>query len=147
MDTEDNVSVTSPGERSVSVVTVQPRIEVTEHGPYRTVGEVAIYDTGGTLLRASGTWCLCRCGGSSNQPFCDVTHGVKGFDGAESADRRGRWVARMTAAADDVGLPSDPGFRSTFVAYLEWGTRLAVANSQPDATVIGHAPIPHWDGT
>jgi hemoglobin len=58
--------------------------------------------------------------------------------------QRRRWVARMTEAADEVGLPSDPGFRSTFVAYLEWGTRLAVANSQPDATVIEHAPIPHW---
>jgi CDGSH-type Zn-finger protein/truncated hemoglobin YjbI len=358
----------------------EPVIVVTEHGPYRVVGEVAIYDAAGTLLRRGGTWCLCRCGGSRNKPFCDATHGVKGFDGAESADhgsiadrrdryrtdgmtvlddrsrcahfgqcterlpvvfradgepfvdphaappaviagvvtgcpsgalayavgddgdpveiaaeasirpivdgpyrvrgmvqvvgadgrsyerrerqtlcrcgqsankpfcdgshwfaefrdplppdlikqaptlfewvgglaalerltshfydmilsepdpileplfrgmdpghprhvaawlaetfggpaayteqhggyehmlakhrdltlsetQRRRWVARMLDAADDVGLPADAGFRSTFVAYLEWGTRLAVANSQPDATVIEHAPVPHW---
>ena len=63
--------------------------------------------------------------------------------GLTEAQRR-RWVARMLDAADDVGLPDDPGFRSTFAAYLEWGTRLAVANSQPDATVMEHAPIPHW---
>jgi hemoglobin len=56
--------------------------------------------------------------------------------------QRRRWVARMMDAADEVGLPDDPGFRSTLVAYLEWGTRLAVANSQPDATVMEHAPIP-----
>ena len=58
--------------------------------------------------------------------------------------QRRRWVARMLDAADDVGLPADPDFRSTFVAYLEWGTRFAVANSQPDAAVMEHAPIPHW---
>jgi CDGSH-type Zn-finger protein/truncated hemoglobin YjbI/ferredoxin len=357
-----------------------PRIIVTEHGPYRVVGEVAIYDTDGALLRSTGTSCLCRCGGSRNKPFCDATHFLKGFDGAESADhgsiagrrdayhadgvtvfddrsrcahfgqcsdrlptvfrshdepfvdphgappaaisavvagcpsgalaytlgddgdpveaaadpsitpivdgpyrvrgsipvvgvdgrayerrerqtlcrcgqsgnkpfcdgshwyagfrdplprdlaneapslyewvgglaalerltthfyetirsepdpilepvfrgmdpdhpkhvaawlaetfggptrytdqlggyehmlakhrnltltetQRRRWVARMMDAADEVGLPADPGFRSTFVAYLEWGTRLAVANSQPDAAVMEHAPIPHW---
>jgi CDGSH-type Zn-finger protein/truncated hemoglobin YjbI len=357
-----------------------PKIFVTEHGPYRVEGEVAIHDTEGALLRHGGTWCLCRCGGSRNKPFCDATHGVKGFDGAETADRgsitrrrhgyqaaditvfddrsrcahfgqctdrlprvfradiepfvdphgappdeiaavvagcpsgalaytpgsdgdpmetaaepsitpivdgpyrvrgaiqvagadggpyerrerqtlcrcgqsnnkpfcdgshwyagfrdplpreladhpptlyewvgglaalerltshfydaivsepdpilepvfrgmdpnhprhvaawlaetfggpttytdqlggyehmlakhrnlaltepqRRRWVARMLDAADHVGLPSDPGFRSTFVAYLEWGTRIALTNSQPDAAVIEHAPVPHW---
>ena len=58
--------------------------------------------------------------------------------------QRRRWVARMVEAADHVGLPTDPDFRSTFVAYLEWGTRIAVTNSQPNATVIEHAPVPHW---
>jgi hemoglobin len=58
--------------------------------------------------------------------------------------QRQRWISRMAATADEAGLPSDPGFRSAFVAYLEWGTRLAVINSQHDAAVIEHAPIPHW---
>jgi CDGSH-type Zn-finger protein/truncated hemoglobin YjbI len=58
--------------------------------------------------------------------------------------QRQRWVALMLETADVVGLPDDPGFRSTFVAYLEWGTRLAVANSQNDADVMTHAPIPVW---
>ena len=366
--------------RSTSERTGAARIEITNHGPYRVTGDVVIFDAEGNLLRDGGTWCLCRCGGSRNKPFCDATHGLKGFDGAESADhgsiadrrdryvadgiivfddrsrcahfgqctdrlpavfraaaepfvdphnaapdsiadvvagcpsgalayargsdgdteetaaepsitpivdgpyrvrgaiqvigadgrayerrerqtlcrcgqsnnkpfcdgshwyagfrdplppelathppslyewaggtatferltshfydaifsepdpilepvlrgmgpdhprhvaawlaetfggpttytdelggyehmlakhrnlaltetQRRRWVARMMDAADAVGLPSDPGFRSTFVAYLEWGTRLAVINSQPDAAVMEHAPIPHW---
>lgn len=58
--------------------------------------------------------------------------------------QRQRWVARLVETADKVGLPDDPGFRSTLVAYLEWGTRLAVINSQPGATVIEHAPVPLW---
>jgi truncated hemoglobin YjbI/uncharacterized Fe-S cluster protein YjdI/CDGSH-type Zn-finger protein len=58
--------------------------------------------------------------------------------------QRRRWITRMADTADLVGLADDPGFRSTFIAYLEWGTRLAVANSQPGAAVIEHAPIPLW---
>jgi CDGSH-type Zn-finger protein/truncated hemoglobin YjbI len=365
---------------STSERTGGARIEITNHGPYRVSGDVVIFDAEGNLLRHGGTWCLCRCGGSRNKPFCDVTHGLKGFDGSESADhgaiadrrdsyvadgitvfddrsrcahfgqctdrlptvfraaaepfvdpdnaapdsiadvvagcpsgalayargsdgdtvetaaepsitpivdgpyrvrgaiqvvgadgrpyeararqtlcrcgqsnnkpfcdgshwyagfrdplppelathppslyewaggiaaferltshfydailsepdpilepvfrdmdgnhprhvaawlaetfggpatytdelggyehmlakhrhlaltetQRRRWVARMLDAADHVGLPTDPGFRSTFVAYLEWGTHIAVINSQPDAAVVEHAPIPHW---
>jgi hemoglobin len=30
------------------------------------------------------------------------------------------------------------------MAYAEWGTRLAAHNSQPDAEVAEHAPVPHW---
>src|SRR5262249_16729216 len=39
---------------------------------------------------------------------------------------RARWVQLLCRAADDVGLPADPEFRAAFVAYLEWGSRLAV---------------------
>jgi hypothetical protein len=34
--------------------------------------------------------------------------------------------------------------RSAFVAYVEWGTRLALGNSQPGAAVAEHAPVPRW---
>jgi hemoglobin len=43
-------------------------------------------------------------------------------------------------AADDAGLLSDPEFRSAFLAHVEWGTRIAKANSQPDAKPPRHAP-------
>ncbi|MDP9116267.1 MAG: group II truncated hemoglobin [Actinomycetota bacterium] len=63
---------------------------------------------------------------------------------AISAEQRLRFVDLMSRAADDAGLPSDPEFRSAMVGYLEWGTRLAMHNSQPDAEVVPHAPIPRW---
>ena len=47
-------------------------------------------------------------------------------------------------AADDAELPDDPEFRSAFLAYVEWGTRLAMHNSQPGAGVVAHAPVPRW---
>jgi hemoglobin len=33
-------------------------------------------------------------------------------------------------SADEIGLPDDPEYRSTFIAYIEWGTRVAVLNFQ-----------------
>jgi CDGSH-type Zn-finger protein/truncated hemoglobin YjbI/ferredoxin len=65
---------------------MDPLITVTEHGPYRVEGDVAVCGVDGEVLPTSGPVYLCRCGGSRNKPFCDATHGLKGFDGTESAD-------------------------------------------------------------
>lgn len=59
-------------------------------------------------------------------------------------EQRFRFASLMSLAADDAGMPEDPEFRSALVAYLEWGTRLAFANSQEDAEVVEHAPVPRW---
>ena len=59
-------------------------------------------------------------------------------------EQRLRFASLMSLAADDAQLPADPEFRSAFVAYVEWGTRLAMQNSQPGAEVAQHAPVPHW---
>jgi hemoglobin len=58
--------------------------------------------------------------------------------------QRRRWVALLLDAADAADLPADPEFRAAFVGYVEWGTRLAVANSQPGAEVVRSAPVPRW---
>jgi hemoglobin len=63
---------------------------------------------------------------------------------AITEEQRRRWVNLICDAADDAGLPGDPEFRSAFLAYIEWGTRLALANSQPDATPPPRAPVPRW---
>jgi hemoglobin len=59
-------------------------------------------------------------------------------------EQRFRFASLMSLAADDAELPADPEFRSALIAYLEWGTRLAMQNSQPDAEVVEHAPVPRW---
>jgi truncated hemoglobin YjbI/quinol monooxygenase YgiN len=58
--------------------------------------------------------------------------------------QRRRWVSLLMDAADEVGLPGDPEFRAAFASYIEWGTRIALSNSQPDATPPLEAPMPHW---
>jgi CDGSH-type Zn-finger protein/truncated hemoglobin YjbI len=83
------------------------RIDVTEHGPYKVTGDVAIYDAEGHLRRQGGVWHLCRCGGSRNKPFCDITHGMKRFDGSESADHGPIAKRRDSYSADGVTVYDD----------------------------------------
>jgi hemoglobin len=59
-------------------------------------------------------------------------------------EQRFRFASLMSLAADDAALPGDPEFRSALVAYIEWGTRLALQNSQPGAEVAERAPVPRW---
>ena len=59
-------------------------------------------------------------------------------------EQRFRFATLMSHAADDAGLPDDPEFRAAFVGYVEWGTRLALANSQDDAEPVLQAPVPKW---
>jgi hemoglobin len=63
---------------------------------------------------------------------------------AITPEQRFRFASLMSRAADDAQLPDDPEFRSAFVAYVEWGTRLAMHNSQPGADVVQQAPVPRW---
>lgn len=58
--------------------------------------------------------------------------------------QRRRWAGLLMDAADEVGLPSDPEFRAAFASYLEWGTRLAVQFSRPDAAPPAGEPMPRW---
>jgi hemoglobin len=60
-------------------------------------------------------------------------------------DQRRRWIALLQDAADEVELPDDPEFRSAFVAYVEWGTRLAKLNSnEKPGFEPADEPMPRW---
>ncbi len=60
-------------------------------------------------------------------------------------EMRGRWVTLLLQSAREAGLPNDAEFRSAFQAYIEWGSRLAVENSQTQSHPPQHMPMPHWD--
>lgn len=60
-------------------------------------------------------------------------------------EKRQRWVALLIKTADELALKADPEFRSAFVGYIEWGTRLAVINSQLTENPMGKTePMPEW---
>lgn len=61
-----------------------------------------------------------------------------------SQAQRRAWMALLLDTADQLGMPDDPEFRSALVGYLEWGSRLAVINSQPGAIVEENSPMPQW---
>jgi CDGSH-type Zn-finger protein len=64
-------------------------IQVRENGPYKVTGPVTIVDAEGAEfeLPAGSAVALCRCGQSSNKPFCDATHRKLEWAAAETAPR------------------------------------------------------------
>lgn len=63
-------------------VTITPRA----NGPYLVKGPVKLVDPDGNEFPVQGeTIALCRCGGSSNKPFCDGTHSKINFQAETKA--------------------------------------------------------------
>ena len=61
-------------------------ITVRENGPYLVKGPINLVDAAGDEFRVErDVIALCRCGGSSNKPFCDGTHLRIGFAAAMRA--------------------------------------------------------------
>ena len=59
--------------------------------------------------------------------------------------KRQRWIQLLLETADERGIPTDPEFRSALVGYLEWGTRIAVINSQLTENPMNDVePMPSW---
>jgi hemoglobin len=63
---------------------------------------------------------------------------------AITPEQRLRFVTLLSRAADQAALPADPEFRAAIMGYAEWGTRIALHNSQPGAELVEHAPVPRW---
>jgi CDGSH-type Zn-finger protein len=59
-----------------------PTIQVLPKGPYLVAGKVTLLDAS---IEAGEKIALCRCGASTNKPFCDGTHSKIGFDAAAAA--------------------------------------------------------------
>ena len=58
---------------------------------------------------------------------------------------RKRWIQLLLESADEIGLADDPEFRSAFVGYLEWGSRLAIINSNTTENPVKEdEPMPKW---
>jgi CDGSH-type Zn-finger protein len=80
-----------------------PEILIAENGPYIVYSAVPlsvekiVADDKGTSKRVERTrsfearekTALCRCGHSSNKPYCDGAHAREGFDGTETASKAG----------------------------------------------------------
>ena len=63
------------------------KITVRPNGPFRVEGPFKLVDANGVEWDLAGkpAVSLCRCGGSTNKPFCDGTHSKIGFQAAEAA--------------------------------------------------------------
>jgi truncated hemoglobin YjbI/CDGSH-type Zn-finger protein len=61
-----------------------------------------------------------------------------------SEEQRARWVALLRQSAADAKLPDDAEFTAGFASYLEWGSHIAVENSQSNAQPPKGMPVPRW---
>ncbi|MGO9198418.1 MAG: CDGSH iron-sulfur domain-containing protein [Acidimicrobiales bacterium] len=111
---------------------LEARVQVTPNGPYVVAGGVPItrrrpvrseygepltWQTT-TRLEAPARYALCRCGQSSNKPFCDGTHAKVGFDAAgtgaglaENYDSRSKtYLGTGIVVRDDRSVCVHAGF-------------------------------------
>jgi CDGSH-type Zn-finger protein len=65
----------------------QVRITVNNNGPLKVEGPIELLDAQGKAfpIREGKAAYLCRCGASTNKPFCDGAHSKIGFAAAEAA--------------------------------------------------------------
>ncbi|NUO02699.1 MAG: (4Fe-4S)-binding protein [Saprospiraceae bacterium] len=56
-------------------------VEVTSNGPLMVYGNIKVKHADGTQSQQNRVTAFCRCGASSNKPFCDGSHRKVGFEG------------------------------------------------------------------
>ncbi|GEN45087.1 CDGSH iron-sulfur domain-containing protein [Alkalibacillus haloalkaliphilus] len=52
----------------------KPIIQVRDNGSILVKGDVTLLDAEGNEYETKPAFSLCRCGASSNKPFCDGSH-------------------------------------------------------------------------
>ena len=89
-----------------TAVTIQP----TENGSLAVTGLENLRDSRGEALPTKAKIYLCRCGGSSNKPFCDGSHKRNGFSGARessaSLDREKAYPGKQITVHDNRAICS-----------------------------------------
>jgi len=58
---------------------IKALFKVNEGGPLEVSGSFRVVNAKGRIIENEEPVYLCRCGGSSNKPFCDGTHSRNGF--------------------------------------------------------------------
>ena len=62
------------------------KITLFKNGPMKVEGAVELLNTdGSTIVPEKSSIFLCRCGASTNKPFCDGMHSKIGFQAAAEA--------------------------------------------------------------
>ncbi|HEX8835027.1 MAG TPA: CDGSH iron-sulfur domain-containing protein [Abditibacteriaceae bacterium] len=62
------------------------KITINNNGPIKVEGPIELNDANGNPIETKkSTVFLCRCGASTNKPFCDGAHSKIGFQAAAEA--------------------------------------------------------------
>lgn len=85
----------------------KPTITPAENGPYIVKDLENLKNSKGETLETKSQLALCRCGGSSNKPFCDGTHATNDFSSEQFAD--GSKDKRDNYVGDDITIHDNRG--------------------------------------
>ena len=66
---------------TVAEVSTQSLVEVSPNGPLLVYGNLIVKDKEGNETHKNKVTAFCRCGQSSNKPYCDGSHIKTGFKG------------------------------------------------------------------
>jgi uncharacterized Fe-S cluster protein YjdI len=68
-------------ETNLNMDTENLKVTISENGPYLIKGNFVVEDAAGNKIETKETAALCRCGASTNKPFCDGAHRKIDFKG------------------------------------------------------------------
>jgi len=100
-----------------------PKIKICKNGPYLVSGNLPLneniieYDQEGIPLNTKKgksfakqkEYSLCRCGHSQNKPYCDGSHQIKNFNGAENPQAKTKYKDQAeTITGPDLILKDTP---------------------------------------
>ena len=127
----------------------EPRIRIIKNGPYLVSGNIPlsekiivprgagyIYQEGRTLPQRA-TYSLCRCGKTKTPPFCDGAHVASGFDGEETACKRGYAERATKIVGDGIDLLDDG--RCAFARFCHRDSGDAWELAEDSASEFHHA--------
>jgi CDGSH-type Zn-finger protein len=144
------------------------KIEIAQDGPYLVSGDlplseqrIVINAEGESLEYKEGKkypkkppYALCRCGQSSNKPFCDGTHAKIQFDGTETASHQ-PYLAQAETIEGPTMLLTDAENLCAFARFCDPKGRVwnLVLEDNPEARKLveheaGHCPagrLVAWD--
>jgi uncharacterized Fe-S cluster protein YjdI len=69
------------GEKELDSPKLETKIQVMTNGPLLVHGHLEVTGTDNTVEKKHVTTAFCRCGASSNKPYCDGTHNSIQFQG------------------------------------------------------------------
>ncbi|MEL4305747.1 CDGSH iron-sulfur domain-containing protein [Methanococcoides sp. LMO-2] len=92
----------------------KPSIQPSENGPNLVKDLKYLKNSKGETFEPQPMMALCRCGQSSNKPFCDGTHLKVGFTGEKAEDRQpdrvDDYVGKDITIHDNRGVCSHRGY-------------------------------------
>ena len=122
----------------------RPTIDVPEGGPFLVKGLKKLTDKQGQPIEVAREMiALCRCGASSNKPFCDGTHVGIGFTGTrdrqETVPAR-EYEGKELTIVDDMGVCCHAGacVQGAPEAFFKWqdGERVSAPDDSDRAKLI-----------